>query len=481
MSKKGATSSHTVGVKPGALRHNRREVKLSNVNPEFTHKNEAWESSIIKKKEYGGEGRTIDSLIKERANHYRRKNGRSAPGYGPNGKAVPAHKRAAFIREACVVIKEETTLDDVKRFADSVCSSFGVKCLGIWLHKDEGYYKSAHIKEDGVEKNTPEKDKWKPNLHAHVLFDWYNFETAKIAHSTWCKDNWYARMQDMAAAALGMERGEPSKRKHIASMEFARKQAEKRIEMLEKRLEEIQNEKSQDLAKIQLGNLLQALGHHKLSTEINEKKKELEALEAQRKKSEKAQQTQIQNLINDLKTAKENNDREIQKLEAALQAKIKIYQNSMSQYDTKIQDIENQLNEYFNAKYDELQADLQSKHDELAQEWNESYDELLYNSEGRSHSNRIEQLIYRHDRLEQAFAPLIKNIIEVNPEVVRKAMRSLPSKETSQITSFLRQQYPSIAPLLSWGSAPGVIGSEPRRKRKGDDDDDDEYNGGISR
>lgn len=512
MSKKGATSSHTLEAKPGALRHNRREVNLSNVNPHLSHLNESWESPIIMKKKDGGEGKSIDSLIKERADHYLNKHGRSAPGFGPNGKSVPPGHRTAFIRESCVVIKPDTTLEDVRRFADSVCSSFGVKCLGIWIHKDEGYHRSKYIEGD---------TQWKANLHAHVLFDWYLPHKGRVARST---SNWYSDMQDMAAAALKMDRGEKSKeRKHIASMEFAQMQAERRIEILEQKFEEVQNEKAKETSKIQLSNLLQALTHHKLSEEIEAKKKELDALEAKKAKSEKAQLKQLQNLEYALQKAKENNDNKIKELERALQAKKKIYQDSMSKYDTQIQNIENQLHNQFDSKKKELekeltdakerldlvnlQIDAKSKEfkelqpkieqyeaqidqydawisqfiteqEEVAAAWDESWGEFEHNTAGQPYSNRMEQLMAHHERLEAAIAPLLKSLLEKAPEITRKEIRSMPVKESANICAFLANMYPTIAPLI-WGSAPGVIGSEPRRRRRGDDDDD-EYNG-ISR
>ena len=124
-------------------------------------------------------------------------------------------------------------------------------------------------------------------------------------------------------------------------------------------------------------------------------------------------------------------------------------------------------------------SDFITEQDEIAEAWKASWDEFEYNTAGHPYNNRMEQLMVRHERLEAITAPLLKSLLEKAPELIRQEMRSLPVKDTASIGAFLANLYPAIAPLI-WGSAPGVIGSEPRRKRKGDDDDE-EYRGGYSR
>ncbi len=64
-------------------------------------------------------------------------------------------------REGVVLIKETTTLDDLLRFTEVVQQRFGIRPLQIFIHRDEGHY------ENGT-------NEWKPNLHAHIVWDWIN-------------------------------------------------------------------------------------------------------------------------------------------------------------------------------------------------------------------------------------------------------------------------------------------------------------------
>lgn len=95
------------------------------------------------------------------------------------------------IREAVVVIKPETTLDDLKRLGNDLNAQYGVNLFQAYIHRDEG-----HFDKEGI---------FKCNLHAHMVFDWQNKKTGKILRLTPVDmRNW----QTITANALGMERGE---------------------------------------------------------------------------------------------------------------------------------------------------------------------------------------------------------------------------------------------------------------------------------
>ncbi len=96
------------------------------------------------------------------------------------------------IREDVIRIKEDTTLEDLKRYCQMCHESFGVTAKQIYIHKDEGHWD----KED--------QTLWKPNYHAHIIWDWVDHETGKTIKVD-SKD--MSQFQDYAAAALGMERG----------------------------------------------------------------------------------------------------------------------------------------------------------------------------------------------------------------------------------------------------------------------------------
>ena len=110
-----------------------------------------------------------------------------------NGK-VRVRKGCSPIRESVVNIKEDTTLEDLLRYARMVENSWGIKAIQIHLHKDEGHYETPG---DALS--------WKPNYHAHIIWDWMNHETGK-SFKLDAED--MSVMQDMVAEALDMERGQ---------------------------------------------------------------------------------------------------------------------------------------------------------------------------------------------------------------------------------------------------------------------------------
>lgn len=116
------------------------------------------------------------------------------------------------IREGVVVISDKTTMEDCKRLAESLRLTFGIKTIQIHIDRDEGHY--------------DDKQKWKPNLHAHFVFDWTdgNGKTIKL------NDKQISYMQDVCAYNLRMERGDRTGRKyHVESLEFKVREKEKQV------------------------------------------------------------------------------------------------------------------------------------------------------------------------------------------------------------------------------------------------------------
>ena len=69
------------------------------------------------------------------------------------------------IKESVVVCDERTTLADIMRYCEECKRRWGITAIQIYLHKDEGHYEVK----DGVET-------WKPNYHAHIIWDWMNHD-----------------------------------------------------------------------------------------------------------------------------------------------------------------------------------------------------------------------------------------------------------------------------------------------------------------
>ena len=77
--------------------------------------------------------------------------------------------------------------------------------MQIFMHKDEGHWLSGEP-DAGDKESFKIGGRWfKPNYHAHIVFDWMNHDTGKS-----CKlnDDDMMEMQTLASDILSMERGQ---------------------------------------------------------------------------------------------------------------------------------------------------------------------------------------------------------------------------------------------------------------------------------
>ena len=113
------------------------------------------------------------------------------------------------LKEGVVVIKEDTTMEQLQKFCKVCNERWGVTVLQVFIHRDEGHY--------GIPRDN---DTWKPNLHAHIVWDWMNHDTGKS-----CKldEKTMSEMQTVLAECLEMERGiskEMTGKKHLERADF---------------------------------------------------------------------------------------------------------------------------------------------------------------------------------------------------------------------------------------------------------------------
>ena len=108
------------------------------------------------------------------------------------------------IREGVLLIKPDTTLEDVRRFGEECQQRWGITPLQIFLHKDEGHWLGGEPAPDDKESFQIGGRWFKPNYHAHIVWDWMNHDTGKS-----CKllPQDMSQMQTILADARGMERG----------------------------------------------------------------------------------------------------------------------------------------------------------------------------------------------------------------------------------------------------------------------------------
>ena len=97
------------------------------------------------------------------------------------------------LKEGVVVIQENTTMDQLRHFCQACHEQWGITALQIFIHRDEGHYADPE-----------DKTTWKPNYHAHIVWDWMNHDTGK---SYKLNDEDMSRMQTLLAECLEMERG----------------------------------------------------------------------------------------------------------------------------------------------------------------------------------------------------------------------------------------------------------------------------------
>ena len=187
----------------------------------------------------GMEGVTLDqhraairAMVKEKTGRAMQEN--DVKYTDKNGKEH-TRKGCSPIRESVVNIKEDTALDNVLEYARMVEARWGIKAIQIFLHKDEGHYE-----------NPADKKTWKPNYHAHIIWDWMDHETGK---SFKLNADDMSMMQDMVAEALDMERGRKKSETgldHLERNDFILQKQEKEKKRLEEEKRKAQSEK--DLA-----------------------------------------------------------------------------------------------------------------------------------------------------------------------------------------------------------------------------------------
>lgn len=108
-------------------------------------------------------------------------------------------------KEGVVVIKPETTIEDIMDFGRKVEKELGWHPVQVYIHHDEG-----HTDEHSQE--------WMENHHAHIVFDTIDHGTGKTIQLNRLD---LANMQTMLAETLKMERGENSSDlAHLNTLEF---------------------------------------------------------------------------------------------------------------------------------------------------------------------------------------------------------------------------------------------------------------------
>lgn len=275
-SKQGACSSNTQTAKANCLKHNRREQVPGYVNPSLSHLNRiVFEDDLIRGR------KSITPLVNKAEKLYTEKVGQKV------------QKSFAPFRESCLVVKPDTTDKQLMQFVKDAERLTGWKCIGVYMHLDEGHSHSKYIEGD---------DQWHANAHAHVLWSCQDQTTGKILRPT---RDYYRKMQDLLAAATGMERGNSAietGKKHRASAEEREYRREERARVLAEREAKNKHLKAENVA-LQVGNSVKKAGVA-ISDGITATSQRIAALfgMSDKDKTIEALQEQLKTAVEDAKT-----------------------------------------------------------------------------------------------------------------------------------------------------------------------------------
>ena len=215
-------------------RHNRRDAEyIASLNPrtlyvrtDLSPNNESYVAPDMKGISLQQHYDAIKAMVKQKTGRAMQE--KKVMVTGKNGKQKERNGSSP-IRESVVNIKPDTTMNDLLKYTKKVQERWGVRAIQIHIHRDEGHYE-----------NPDDPTTWKPNLHAHIIWDWMNHETGK-SYKLGKKD--MEELQDMAAETLEMERGKSKAetgREHLEHNDYILSQQKKQsaeldIEIAEKR------------------------------------------------------------------------------------------------------------------------------------------------------------------------------------------------------------------------------------------------------
>ena len=195
--------------------HNRRTAEyLARINKEKFYirtdlmpQNEAWVAPEFGNTSLKERYNQIATMVKEKTGRAMQTKDRERVNK-KTGK-VTIVRGSTPLKEGVVVIKEDTTMEQLRHFCEVCKERWGITPLQVFIHRDEGHYS-----------NPEDISTWKPNLHAHIVWDWMNHETGKS-----CKldEKAMCEMQTVLAECLEMQRGISKKltgKEHLERNDF---------------------------------------------------------------------------------------------------------------------------------------------------------------------------------------------------------------------------------------------------------------------
>ena len=229
--------------------HNRRTAEyMRNIGesriyvvPELSTNNEQWINPDFGTPELRTHYDNIKQMVKEKTGRAMQEKERERK--GKNGKIIKV-AGCSPIREGVLLIRPDTTLAAVRKFGEECQRRWGITPLQIFLHKDEGHWLNGQPEAEDRESFKVGNRWFKPNYHAHIVFDWMNHETGK---SRKLNDEDMAAMQTLASNILLMERGQAKAvtgKEHLERNDFIIKKQKAELQ----RIEETKRHKEQQVS-----------------------------------------------------------------------------------------------------------------------------------------------------------------------------------------------------------------------------------------
>ena len=360
---KMATKS-SIHIKPcnvaSSEAHNRRTAEyMRNIGKskvyvvsELSVNNEQWINPDFGSPELQAHYEDIKRMVKEKTGRAMQEKERERK--GKNGKIIKV-AGCSPIREGVLLIRPDTTLADVRRFGEECQKRWGITPLQIFLHKDEGHWLSGQPEVDDKESLQVGKRWFKPNYHAHIVFDWMNHDTGK---SRKLNDEDMTEMQSLASDILLMERGQSKavtgkehlerndfiiekQKAELQRIEAAKRHKEQQVNLAEQELRQVKSEIRTDKLKSAatdaatviasgVGSLFGSgkmkkleQSNEELRQEIAKRDKGIDDLKAQMQRMQEQHGKQIRNLQGIHKQELEAKDKEISRLNTLLEKAFK--------------------------------------------------------------------------------------------------------------------------------------------------------------
>ena len=357
---KNMATKSSIHIKPCRVTssgaHNRRTAEyMRNIGesriyivPELTSNNEQWINPGFGSPNLQTHYENIKRMVKEKTGRAMQEKERERK--GKNGKIIKV-AGCSPIREGVLLIRPDTTLADVRKFGEECQRRWGITPLQIFLHKDEGHWLSGQP-EAGDRESFQVGEKWfKPNYHAHIVFDWMNHDTGK---SRKLNDEDMTEMQSLASDILLMERGQSKavtgkehlerndfiiekQKAELQRMDAAKRHKEEQIGLAEQELKQVKSEIRTDKLKKTATNAATAIAsgvgslfgsgklkdleqaNEKLRQEVAKRDKGIDELKAKMQQMQEQYGKQIRNLQGIHNQELEAKDMEISRLNTLLE------------------------------------------------------------------------------------------------------------------------------------------------------------------